>query len=71
MKDVPSLIPISNGALHDWEIIYADLTVPFSSAATETHIVSQSKSIRNALASFNRAVPKHGPIKSIRKVVTE
>jgi hypothetical protein len=69
VKEVPSLIDDSNVALHDYEVRYSEGRVPFSSAATETHLVRQSKSLKNALVSFARAVPGHGPIKSIRKVV--
>jgi hypothetical protein len=68
---VAALIPISNGELHDYEVRYVDGRVPFSSAAITTHTVRQSKSIKNALASFARAVPHHGAIKSIKKVVTK
>jgi hypothetical protein len=67
MKKVASFIHSSNGDLHDFEIVYSDRKVPFSSAATETHVV-KSASIRNALASFSRTVPNHGPIKSVRKL---
>jgi hypothetical protein len=69
VNQIPSLIGYSNGALHDYEVRYCDGRVPFSSAAIETHIVRQSKSLKNALASFARSVPGHGPIKAIRKVV--
>jgi hypothetical protein len=68
--EIPSFIPSSNGVLHDFEITYRDNSVPFSSVATETHVVRASKSIKNALVSFHRAVPTHGPIKRIRKVVS-
>lgn len=68
-KEVPSLIAESNGDLHDYEVRYADPQVPFSSAAIATHVVRQSKSVKNALASFARAVPRHGAIKSIMRVV--
>jgi hypothetical protein len=38
VKEVPSLIDDSNGALHDYEVRYSEGRVPFSSAATETHL---------------------------------
>jgi hypothetical protein len=63
-----NFLPTQNGELHDWEIIYSDHRVPFSSAATETHIVKGVASLKNALSSFNRAVPQHGRIKSVRKL---
>lgn len=63
-----NLLPPENGELYDFEITYRDERVPFSSAATETHVVKQSKSLKNALASFHRAVPRHGQIQRIRKL---
>lgn len=68
---VASFIPVENDELYDFEIVYADPRVPFSSCATETYTAKQFKSMRNAVASFNRAVPDHGPIKSVRKVVEQ
>lgn len=71
MKNPACFIHIQNGQVFDFEIVYSDSRVPFSSAATETHVIRQSKSVKNALASFNRAVPRHGPIKAVRKVVAK
>lgn len=68
MNPAKSFIHLSNGALHDFEITYADPRVPFSSAATETHVVRDCKSLPNALERFNRAVPNHGVIKRVRKL---
>jgi hypothetical protein len=67
MKDVPSLIGESNGALHDYEVRYLDYR-----GCLQVHVVRQSKAaFPNAIASFHRAVPQHGQIRRIRKVVPE
>lgn len=69
MKDVPSLLPPDNGELHDYEVRYV-MRSEMGAALCE-HTVRQSKSLKNALASFARAVPRHGPIKGIKKVVAK
>lgn len=68
MKTAKSFIHLSNGALHNFEVTYADPKVPFSSCATETFIVRNCKSLPNAVGRFDRAVPNHGAIKRVRKV---
>lgn len=68
MKPPAQFIHIPNGELFDFEISYCDNRVPFSSAATETYIVRQSKAVKNALQSFAKAVPGHGAIKRVRRV---
>lgn len=68
MSETPSLLPVENGELHDFEITYADPEVPFSTVATCTHIVRGCKSIPNAMRSFDRAVPRHGIIRKVRKL---
>jgi hypothetical protein len=68
MKQAPNFLPEKNGELSDYEITYADARVPFSSSATETHLVEKATSIKTALERFNRAVPRHGAIKSVRKI---
>lgn len=67
-RPIPSLIPIHNGELHDFEITCADLRVPFSASAVETHIVRACRTPGNAMARFERAVPGHGAIKRVRKM---
>lgn len=64
MSEVPSLIPVESGELHDYEVRYLDYR-----GCLQVHTVLQSKALRNALASFHRAVPRHGQIRRVRKVV--
>lgn len=63
MNEVPSLLPVDNGAVHPFVVRYVG-----ADGREQTHPI-ESKSVRNALASFTRAVPRHGRILGIRKVV--
>lgn len=66
-KQIPSLLPPENGELSTFEISYL---APRANAAIvkATHAIV-SKSPFNALASFHRAVPKHGRILAVKKVL--
>lgn len=61
--NIATFIPASNGALHDYQVRYLD-----GRGTEHVHVVEQSKSMRNALASFGRAFPG-GRIVGVRKVV--
>ena len=63
MSEAPSLLPPENGDLHDFVVTYLA-----NGGAERTHTL-KSKAAPNALASFARAVPRHGRILGIRKVV--
>lgn len=59
-------LPAHNGELHEFQIVYLNELFRKETSHTLT-----SKSVPNALKSFDRAVPRHGRILSIRKVVSE
>ncbi len=63
MNEPANFLPELNGELRDFEIVYRDLTFH-----TARHTV-KSKSAINALKSFAKAVPWHGKIYKVRKVV--
>jgi hypothetical protein len=69
VNEVPSFIGDSNGALHDYEVDYINTYGPIKGLCR--HTVRQSKSVKNALASFHRAIPRHGQIRKISKVVAK
>lgn len=65
MSAIASFIPEYNGELHEFQIAYRD------ECFREVSHVATCKSLSNALKSFERAVPRHGKIFSVRKVVVK
>lgn len=65
MKVPANFLPSNNGELHEFEIVYRDQRYH-----TAKHVVT-SKSPANALRSFAKAVPRHGKILKVRKMVAK
>lgn len=65
MTEPANFLPAHNGELHEFEVRYYDERVQIA-----RHTLT-SKSVANALKSFDRAVPRHGRILGIKKVVPQ
>ncbi len=63
MSEPANFLPNPNGELHDFEVLYEK-----EFAGLQLVHVVRSKSVRNALGSFTRAVPRHGRILKVSKL---
>lgn len=63
MSTISSFIPEEPDSLSAFEVTYQN-----GQGHPSLYTVPAAKNIGNALASFGRAVPQHGPIRGIRKV---